>query len=769
MSQKTLLLVDGSSYLFRAFHALPDLRNKDNEPTGAIHGIVGMLRRLREDTRLHDGAVYGAVVFDAPGKTFRDDMYDQYKANRSEMPDDLRRQIEPIHEISQALGWPLLVIPGIEADDVIGTLAVQARRAGMKTVISTSDKDLAQLVDDQTVLVNTMTRDGSPAQPLDAAGVLERFGVTPDRVVDFLSLTGDTVDNVPGVDKVGPKTAAKWISRYGSLDQVIAHAAEIGGKIGENLRAVLGWLPTARELVTVKTDCDLSKWLQSVEDLSLRPESQDELLGHFSRWGLRTLARRMEDSAPAGTPPESEEAEGTLGPADLAAAEIAPLEASEAAAVAEAERAHAAKVPTSYETVLTDQALSRWIDRISTAPLTAFDMETSSLDPMHAELVGVSLAVDPFVACYVPVCHRYTGAPDQLSRDHVLARLKPWLESEQHRKVGENLKYSMHVLANHGIAFAGLEHDILLQSYVLEAHRTHGMDALAARHLERRTLTFSDVAGKGARQITFDQVEVSRATEYAAEDAEVTIHLHRALFPRIEAESKLLHVYRDIELPATLALQAMERHGVLVDAGLLNRQSEEIGNRLMALEQQAYAAAGQPFNLGSPKQLCEILFTRLKLPVLKKTASGAPSTDEEVLEKLALDFPLPKILLQWRGLAKLKSTYTDKLPKSILPRTGRVHTTYSQAVAVTGRLASTEPNLQNIPIRTAEGRRIREAFIAAPGHRLMSADYSQIELRIMAHISQDQGLLKAFSEGLDVHRATAAEVFGVPVEQVSSE
>ena len=809
MSRKTLLLVDGSSYLFRAFHALPDLRNKDNEPTGAIHGVVGMLRLLRKDTRLHDGALYGAVVFDAPGKTFRDAVYDQYKANRTEMSDDLRVQIKPIHEISVSLGWPLLVIPGIEADDVIGTLAAQARCVGMRTVVSTSDKDLAQLVNEDTILVNTMTRDGSPAVPLDAAGVSERFGVPPERIIDFLSLTGDTVDNVPGVDKVGPKTAAKWITQYGSLEEVMAHAGEIGGKVGENLRAALGWLPTARELVTVKKDCDLSQWIGSVEELALRPENYDELMRHFTRWELRTLARRMEEEAAgnggrasaaraapfgatsagatsaggraaigtpgagagagAGTASNAAALAGDAGDLEVMDVEIAVLSRPEAAALERQERERAVAVPTDYETIFTEEALSRWIERIAGAPLTSFDMETTSVDPMHAEIVGLSLSTEPYVACYIPVGHRYAGAPDQLSREHVLSRLKPWLEDPRHLKLGQNLKYDMHVLANHGIAFAGIEHDTQLQSYVLEAHRTHTMDALAARHLERRTITYQDVAGKGAKQIPFDQVEVGRATEYAAGDAEVTMHLHRTLFPRIEAEAKLLQVYRDIEIPTSMALQAMERHGVLIDADLLNRQSEELGQKLMAFEQQAYEIAGQPFNLGSPKQLCEILFSQLKLPVIKKTASGAPSTDEEVLEKLAEDFPLPKILLQWRGLAKLKSTYTDKLPKSIVPSTGRVHTTYSQAVAVTGRLASTEPNLQNIPIRTAEGRRIREAFIAAPGHRLMSADYSQIELRIMAHISQDAGLLRAFSLGLDVHRATAAEVFGVPLDQVSNE
>ncbi|NLD53650.1 MAG: DNA polymerase I [Burkholderiaceae bacterium] len=778
MTRKTLLLVDGSSYLFRAFHALPDLRNKDDEPTGAIHGIVGMLRRLRDDTRLHDGALYGAVVFDAPGRTFRDDLYADYKATRTEMPDDLRRQIEPIHEMAVALGWPLLVIPGIEADDVIGTLARRAAREGMRTVISTSDKDLAQLVDDDTILVNTMTRDGSPAEPLDARGVVERFGVPPERIVDYLSLTGDPVDNVPGVDKVGPKTAAKWIGQYGSLEGVMAHAAEVGGKVGENLRAALDWLPKARELVTVKVDCDLSRWLGSLEDLALRPENTGELLRLFGRWELRTLARRLEESTraevPGGSggnpgavsPPSRQASTGTGNPASA----DGPGSAAAPAGAAPADAGKAAdEPPRHYETVLDLAGFDRWLGRIDAAELTAIATVTTSVEPMTARLVGLSLSVAPYAGCYIPLAHRYTGAPDQLPIEMVLARLRPWLESPAKRKVGRNLKYDMHVLANHGLGLAGIEHDTLLEAYVLEAHRNNAMDALAARHLERRVLTYPDVVGKGAKSIGFDQVEVGRATEYAAEVADVTLHLHQALYARIEAEPGLQRIYRDIEMPTTAALQAMERHGVLIDARLLERQSEELGARLVALERQAWEAAGQPFNLGSPKQLCEVLFVKLQLPVLKKTASGSPSTDEEVLEKLAEDFPLPKLVLEWRGLAKLKSTYTDKLPRSVHPGTGRVHTTYSQAVAVTGRLASTEPNLQNIPIRTPEGRRIREAFIAPPGHRLMSADYSQIELRIMAHISQDEGLLGAFSQGLDVHRATAAEVFGTPLEQVTSE
>ena len=760
------MLVDGSSYLFRAFHALPDLRNKEDEPTGAIHGVVGMLRRLREDIRLHGGATLGAVVFDAPGKTFRDDWYPEYKANRAETPADLRSQIAPIHELSKALGWPLLVVPGVEADDVIGTLCAMATEAGVRTIVSTGDKDLAQLVDEDTLLVNTMTRDGSPPEAMDAAGVVARFGVPPDRIVDLLALTGDTVDNVPGVDKVGPKTAVKWLAQYGTLDGVIAHADEIKGKVGENLRAALDWLPMARKLVTVRCDCDLSPWLSSIDDLDFQQERVDELRGLFERWGLRTLSRRLDDSAGASG-----------GGGAAAGRRMASIDGTVRAASADGRGAEhtppaAGQAPHPdpvHEMVTTEAQLERWLETIDAAALVSFDTETTSLEAMQAEIVGLSFSVEPWVACYIPLAHRYAGAPEQLDREHVLARLRPWLESAEKRKVGQNLKYDTHVLANHGIALAGIAHDTMLQSYVLEAHRTHNMDALATRHLERRTITFEEVAGKGASQITFDQVELQRATEYAAEDAEVTMQLHRTLFPRIEAEPALLHIYRDIEIPTAIVLQSMERHGVLVDGSLLEKQSESIGQELMRLEAEAHTLAGQPFNLGSPKQLGEILFGKLGLPVVKKTASGAPSTDEEVLEKLALDYPLPKALLKWRGLAKLKSTYCDKLPKMVHPRTGRVHTTYSQAVAVTGRLASSDPNLQNIPIRTAEGRRIREAFIAPAGHVLMSADYSQIELRIMAHISKDEGLLKAFAEGIDVHRATASEVFGVPLGEVDNE
>jgi DNA polymerase I len=762
MSETTLLLVDGSSYLYRAFHALPDLRNKAGEPTGAIYGMASMLRRLRTDGKLGGGARHAAVVFDAPGRTFRDDMYAEYKANRKEMPADLARQIEPIHRMVRAMGWPLLMIDGIEADDVIGTLAVQATRNGMRTIVSTGDKDLAQLVDEHVTLINTMTRDNSPPEPMDRAAVIAKFGVPPERIVDYLSLIGDTVDNVPGVDKVGPKTAAKWLAEYGSLDGVIAAASRIGGAVGERLRAALDWLPTARQLVTVRTDCDLAAQVESIEtSLELKPEDDAELREFFERYGMRSFLRDVEqrmaangDAATggsgAGAGATSDPKSGGSGGGGLRGPDGAPM-------------------APEYEAVLDEAALERWMAAIGTAALTAIDTETTSLDPMQAELVGISLSVEPGRGCYIPVAHRYAGAPPQLDRDLVLARMRGWLESPAHRKVGQNLKYDAHVFANHGVALAGIEHDTLLESYVLEAHRTHGLDSLALRHLERPTITYEQVAGKGAAQIGFEQVAIEQATRYSAEDAEVTMHLHRVLLPQIEAVPKLHDVYRRIEVPTSLVLQKMERHGVLVDAQALARQSDELGTRMLALEQRAHELAGQPFNLNSTRQLCEILFDKLGLPVLKKTASGAPSTDEDVLDRLAEDYPLPKLLLEYRGLSKLKSTYTDKLPRMVNPRTGRVHTCYSQAVAVTGRLASTEPNLQNIPIRTAEGRRIREAFVAPPGSVLVSADYSQIELRIMAHISGDESLLRAFAEGMDVHRATAAEIFGLAPGEVDAE
>ena len=795
---QTLLLVDGSSYLFRAYHALPDLRNKAGEPTGAIHGMVGMLRRLRDDTRLHGGATLGAVIFDAPGRTFRDDLYEHYKANRSQTPEALVAQIAPIHELTQALGWPLLVVPGIEADDVIGTLATRARAAGMRTVISTGDKDLAQLVDDETLLVNTMTRDGVPPTVMDAAGVRDKFGVDPGQIIDFLTLTGDAVDNVPGVDKVGPKTAAKWLNEYGSLDAILQHADQIKGKVGENLRAARDWLPRGRELVTVLRDADLSAWVGGVETLKLRPEDEEALLGLFDRWELRTFARRLvadRQRREAGTGHVASTAGAAAGEG-ASAGQGTSVHASAGAAGSQAGRGAAGDGTAGLEAlpggighftrdgivleappagelqaemVTTRAALDAWLARVQAADRVAIDTETTSLDPHAARLVGISLAVTPWQGCYIPVGHNYAGVPEQLPLDEVLAVLKPWLENDAPQKVGQNLKYDMHVLANHGITLRGVVDDTMLESYVLEAHRTHGMDAMAGRHLNRTTITYEEVAGKGAKAIGFDQVALDVATPYAAEDADVTLQLHRTLWPAIEASERLRHIYRDIEMPTLQVLYDMERHGVLLDRDRLRAQSQQLAEQLMELERQAHELAGQPFNLGSTKQLGEILFERLGLPVVKKTPAGKPSTDESVLEKLALDYPLPKVLLQWRGLAKLKSTYTDKLPEMVDPKTGRVHTTYSQAVAITGRLASSDPNLQNIPVRTPEGRRIREAFIAPPGHQMMSADYSQIELRIMAHISQDAGLLKAFADGEDVHRATASEVFGVPIAEVNSE
>ena len=735
---KTLLLVDGSSYLYRAFHALPDLRTAEGEPTGALRGFIGMLRTLRAQVP-HD---YCACVFDAKGRTFRDDIYPQYKAQRPPMPPDLAAQVAPIHEATRALGWPVLEIEGIEADDVIGTLARHAESHGVRTVISTGDKDLAQLVNDHVTLVNTMS-----GERLDADGVLAKFGVRPDQIVDFLTLVGDSVDNVPGVDKVGPKTAAKWLAEYGTLEAIVAGADGIGGKVGENLRAALDWLPTARRLVTVRTDGDLAAQVPHFDSLAVRSPDRARLRELFERWEFRSFLKDLDGGAsPADSAPPAADAPRTDA---VAAPPRAP-----------------------YETVVTQAQLDQWLARINAAPLVALDTETTSLDPMAARLVGISLAVAgerANAACYIPLAHRYPGVPEQLPFEATLERLKPWLQSEQHKKVGQHLKYDAHVFANHGVRLAGIRHDTMLQSYVLEAHRSHNMDDLAERHLGRRTIRYEEVCGKGANAIGFDEVALDRATEYAAEDAEVTLALHQALWPRLEKLPQLRNVYEAIEIPVSKILLEMERDGVLVDRDRLAAQSVEIARRLAELEARAQELAGQPFNLGSPKQIGEILFGVLALPVTKKTASGAPSTDEEVLEKLAEDYPLPKVLLEHRGLAKLKSTYCDKLAASIDPATGRVHTSYGQAIAVTGRLSSSEPNLQNIPIRTAEGRRIREAFIAPPGSRIVSADYSQIELRIMAHVSGDEGLLSAFAAGEDIHRATASEVFGVPLGEVSGE
>jgi DNA polymerase-1 len=728
---KTLLLVDGSSYLYRAYHAMPDLRGPDGGPTGALYGIINMLRRMRKEVT----AEYSACVFDAKGKTFRDDWYPDYKANRPSMPEDLAQQIEPIHVAVRALGWPLLMIDGVEADDVIGTLSVAAEKRGMKVIVSTGDKDLAQLVTDHVTLINTMTN-----ETLDRAGVLAKFGVPPERIVDYLSLIGDTVDNVPGVEKCGPKTAVKWLTQYETLDGIVAHANEIKGAVGDNLRKALDFLPMARKLVTVDTACDMTPHLTSIEEsLASRAEARDELRDIFARHGFKTWLR------------EVEVAEVVEGPG--AGEDVAP--------VIDGER--------HYDTVQTWEQFDTWLAKITAAEITAFDTETTALDPMLAQLVGISLSVEPNSAAYIPVGHRGPDHPVQLPRDEVLAKLKPWLESADHKKVGQHMKYDEQVLANYGIAMDGIEHDTLLQSYVLESHRTHDMDSLALRHLGIKTIKYEEVAGKGAGQIGFDEVALAQAAEYAAEDADITLRLHQALYPQVAADEGLKRVYSDIEGPTSRVLRKMERTGVLIDAEKLRLQSNEIATRLIELETEAYTLAGGEFNLGSPKQIGQIFFEKLQLPVVKKTPSGAPSTDEEVLQKLAEDYPLPKLLLEHRGLSKLKSTYTDKLPRMVNAQTGRVHTNYAQAVAVTGRLASNDPNLQNIPVRTTEGRRIREAFIAPPGHKLVSADYSQIELRIMAHISGDASLLRAFAQGEDIHRATAAEIFSVTPLEVSSD
>jgi DNA polymerase-1 len=750
MSEKLMLLVDGSSYLYRAYHAMPDLRGPAGVPTGAIHGFVAMMNWLRD----RFPAEHAVCVFDAKGKTFRDDWYPEYKAQRSPMPEPLREQIEPIHEVVRLLGWPVLEVPGIEADDAIGTLARVAAASGHQVLISTGDKDLAQLVNERVTLMNTMAK---PPERLDIEGVKAKFGVPPERIIDYLTLIGDTVDNVPGVEKVGPKTAAKWIADFGSLDGVVAAADSIKGVAGENLRKALDWLPTGRKLITVVTDCDLATHVQGwpgLDALALREVNREGLREFYQRYGFRTWLREIEANSAVPAAPAAPSGAAESG-ADAAASTAAtPL---------------AAELPREYETLTTWERLDAWLAQLQAAPLAAIDTETDSLDGLRARIVGISFATEPGRAAYIPLAHDYADAPEQLPMAEVLAKLRPWLEDASRPKVGQNIKYDLHVFANAGITVQGYLHDTMLQSYVLEAHKPHGLESLADRHLGRRGLSYEDVCGKGVNQIPFAQVDVARATTYSGEDSEMTLQVHQRLWPALEAEEKLREVYERIEMPVSVVLARVERHGVLIDAAVLARQSHELGERLLALEQQAYDIAGQPFNMGSPKQIGEILFNKLGLPVKKKTATGAPSTDEEVLQELAADYPLPAKILEHRSLAKLKGTYTDKLPQMVNPATGRVHTNYAQAVAVTGRLSSNDPNLQNIPIRTPEGRRVREAFIAPPGHVLMSADYSQIELRIMAHISEDPALLRAFAEGLDVHRATAAEVFNLPVAEVSSE
>jgi DNA polymerase-1 len=724
-SRKTLLLVDGSSYLYRAFHALPDLRNSAGEPTNAIKGVLAMLHKLRKDY----AADYIACVFDAKGKTFRDELYPAYKEHRPPMPDDLRSQIEPLHAAIRAEGWPLVIIDGVEADDVIGTLVLHAEQRGVRSIVSTGDKDMAQLVNDHVTLVNTMSQ-----ETLDRAGVAAKFGVPPERIIDYLTLIGDAVDNVPGVAKVGPKTAVKWLAEYGTLDDLLAHADAIKGVVGDNLRAARDWLPQARMLLTIKMDVALPF---DFDDLVLKPRDAGVLRTLFERYEFRTWLRELDAAATAAPAAPEQDESGD-------------------------HRVH-------YETILSEAQLDDWIARLEAAPAFALDTETTSLNAMQAELVGISFATAHGEAAYLPLAHHYAGAPQQLDRGTALARLKPVLENPEPRIVGQHLKYDRHVFANYGVRLAGIIDDTLLQSYVLEAHQSHELGNLASRHLGLATISYDDVTGKGASRIGFEQVAIERASEYAAEDADVTLRVRDALAPQITAAEKLAFVYRQIELPVAEILFRMERTGVLLDRNLLAVQSGELGRKMLELEQRAYQEAGQPFNLGSPKQIGDILFTQKGLPVVRKTPGGAPSTDEETLALLALDHPIARAILDYRGLAKLKSTYTDKLPQMVHPRTGRLHTSYAQATAVTGRLASADPNLQNIPARTAEGRRIREAFIAPPGHVLVSADYSQIELRIMAHLSDDAGLLKAFAEDRDIHTATAAEVFGVPLDEVSND
>ena len=761
MNQETptmLLLVDGSSYLYRAFHAMPDLRavagDPSSAPTGAVRGMINMLQSLRKDFP----SAYAACVFDAKGPTFRDEIYPDYKAQRSPMPDDLRAQIEPIHEVVRLMGWKVLDVPGVEADDVIGTLAHIAAQQGIEVIISSGDKDLAQLVNAHITIIDTMN-----GKRRDVAGVTAEFGVPPERMLDYQTLVGDVVDNVPGVPKVGPKTAAKWLVQYGSLQAIVEQADSIKGAVGENLRQSLGWLPTARSLLTIKTDCELSAWVPGLPALdALASGTMDESgLSHFyERFGFKGLARTLAAKT-AGSATPSETGRVSARGSDIAREPDLFDEPDVGAAPV-------IKRDTRYETILTWELLDAWLLRLQTADLVALDTETTSLDEMRARIVGISFSIVAGEAAYVPLAHVYPGAPAQLPLDDVLAKLKPWLQDGNRSKLGQHIKYDRHVFANHGIEVQGYAHDTMLQSYVLEVHRPHGLASLAERHLGRSGISFEDLCGKGASQICFDQVDIERAAEYACEDSDMTLDVHQRLWPKLEHDNELRFIY-ELEISSSEALYRVERNGVLIDAPTLAKQSRELGSRIVQIETEAQALAGQPFNLSSPKQIAEIFFTQLGLPVVKKTATGAPSTDDEVLQKLAEDYPLPAKILEHRSLAKLKGTYTDKLAQLAYPGTGRVHTHYAQAVAVTGRLSSNDPNLQNIPVRTPEGRRVREAFVAPAGCSIASADYSQIELRIMAHISGDAALLLAFHDGMDVHRATASEIFGVDTASVSSE
>ncbi|QPT37986.1 DNA polymerase I [Neisseria cinerea] len=747
----TLLLVDGSSYLYRAYHAMAQLSAPDGAPTGALYGVLNMLRRLRADY-VHD---YCAVVFDAKGKNFRHEMFPDYKATRPPMPDDLRPQAEALPDLVRLMGWPVLVIPQVEADDVIGTLAKMAGEAGWNVVVSTGDKDMAQLVNERVTLVNTMS-----GETLDIEGVKEKFGVRPDQIRDYLALMGDKVDNVPGVEKCGPKTAVKWLEAYGSLAGVMEHAAEIKGKVGENLQAALPQLPLSYDLVTIKTDVDLHTELSDgLESLRRTSPKWSQLAVDFKRWGFRTWLKEAESRM-------HEAADGDLFGSDTIGEQAAlDMETSSERLPEKA----VAPEKLDYQTVTTEAQFVALLDKLSRADAIGIDTETTSLDAMNAALVGISIAFQAGEAVYIPVGHSLTAAPEQLDLQYVLGRLKPYLENPALKKIGQNLKYDQHVFANYGIALNGIAGDAMLASYIIESHLGHGLDELSERWLGLETITYESLCGKGAKQIGFADVAIGQATEYAAQDADFALRLEAHL--RAQMDAKQLEMYEKMELPVAQVLFEMERNGVQIDRAELARQSAELGAELMKLEQEAYAAAGQPFNLNSPKQLQEILFDKMGIPTkgLKKTAKGGISTNEAVLEQLAPDYPLPKIILQNRSLAKLKSTYTDKLPEMISPKDGRVHTTYAQAVAITGRLASNNPNLQNIPIRTAEGRRVRRAFTAPQGSVIVSADYSQIELRIMAHLSGDKTLIAAFQNGEDVHRRTAAEVFGIAPENVSSE
>ena len=721
-SSKRLILVDGSSFMFRAYHALPPLTSPDGLATNAVYGVSSMLRKMVAD--YPDAHI--AVIFDAPGKTFRHDLYDQYKAHRPPMPDDLRCQIEPLHRLVRVMGLPLIIETGIEADDVMGCLAKKAERDGFEVIISTGDKDMAQMVSEHIILENTMNN-----SRMDIQGVIDKFGVRPEQIVDYLALIGDAVDNIPGVPKVGPKTAAKWLEHYGTLDNLIANAAQISGKIGENLRASLDQLPLSRQLTTIKWDIDLP---YDINDLEPKPADPSELQALLAEFGFTSWLKALRSETAAMPPSEPEMAPGKAD----------------------------------YETVLSEDHFERWLATLENADLFAFDTETTRLDYSQARIVGVSFAVEPGHAAYVPLAHDYPGAPEQLDKAQVLRRLRPLLENPGKAKLGQNLKYDLHVLANEGIALKGVAHDTMLESYVYNSTATkHNMDDLAKKYLDVDTIHFEDIAGKGAKQLAFQDIAIEQAAPYAAEDADITLRLHRKLHPLLVEHDALYRLYAEIEVPLLSVLARIERNGVAIDTDMLAQQSLELASQIISLEHHAHDLAGHSFNLGSPKQIQEILYDRQSLPVLKKTPKGQPSTDESVLQELAVDYPLPRLILEHRSLSKLKSTYTDKLPEQVDPNTGRIHTSYHQAVAATGRLSSSDPNLQNIPIRTEEGRKIRKAFIAPPGYKIVAADYSQIELRIMAHLSDDAGLFKAFTEGQDVHSATAAEVFGVAPEQVT--